>query len=46
MASGFDGSLSHDCAAEFEVCTLETDVLTISKFNVIWAAQAWFEGVC
>ena len=45
MACGFDGAVAHDCAPQFEVYTLETNVMAIRKANVIRPPQPRFQTI-
>ena len=45
MACGLDGAVTHDCATQFEVYTLEADVMAIRKANVIRPPQSRFQTV-
>ena len=46
MASGLDGAVTYDCATEFEVDTLEPDVMAICKANVVRPPQPRFQTIC
>ncbi len=37
-----NGTVAHHSTAQFKVSTLEADVLSVSKFDIVWASQPWF----
>ena len=45
MPIRFNSTLSHYYATELEVHALESDVLSVSKTNVIWSTQTGFQAV-
>lgn len=45
MACGLDGAVAHDCAPQFEVYTLEADVMAICEANVIRPPQPRFQTI-
>lgn len=46
VASGLNGTVPHDRTTKLKVNTLKTDVVTISKPNVVGATQPRLQAVC
>jgi hypothetical protein len=45
VSSCFDSAISHHCAAELKIYTLESDMMPICKSNVIRAAEPGFQTI-